>query len=93
MRGVRFQISQSDYWRFCLKYLLKSGKSIMQVFARRADVVHKLLLLLVVSPGTARLGSLPLLEIVYNLSHPEYLFGVRAKPDNKLKPVAKYLFC
>lgn len=65
----------------------------MQVFARRAGVVHKLLLLLTCSePGTERLGSLPLLEIVYNLSHPEYLFGVRAKPDNKLKTVAKYLF-
>lgn len=49
MRGVRFQISQSDYWRFCLKYLLKPGKYIMQVFARRADAVHKLLLLLTCS--------------------------------------------
>lgn len=47
--GVRFQISKSEYWRFCLKYLLKPGKCTMQVFARRAGVVHKLLLLLTCS--------------------------------------------
>lgn len=44
MRGVRFQISQSDCWRFYLKYLLKTGKHIMQMFVRRAEVDHKLLL-------------------------------------------------
>lgn len=49
MREVTFQISQSDYWRFCLKFLLKPGKCIMQVFARRVDVVPKLLLLLACS--------------------------------------------
>lgn len=44
MRGVRIQISRSDRWIFCLKYLLKPGKSIMQMFARGAEVDHKLLL-------------------------------------------------
>lgn len=93
-REVRYQISQSDYRRLCLKYLLKPGKCVMQVFARRVDAVHKLLLLLTCSePWHCTFRSLPALEIVYNLSHPDYLFGVRPKPDNKLKTVAKYLFC
>lgn len=48
-REVRYQISQSDYRRLCLKYLLKPGKCVMQVFARRVDAVHKLLLLLTCS--------------------------------------------
>lgn len=94
MRVVRdFRSAPSYCWRLRLLYLLELSKVCERLLGVGTRFPSSCCCSLAASPGTARLETLPSPQILFNLSHLEYLFGVRAKPDNKLKAVAEYLFC